>query len=81
MSNSLKGKEEKIKFSFYFIRTKISRSTGKYTGVAGYKGMNLRAFMKEIDKDVSYLPVHRINIKYVKIIMKEMKEEGQKEGC
>lgn len=37
--------------------------------------------MKEIDKDISYLPVHRINFKYIKIIMKEMKEEGLKEEC
>lgn len=36
----MKGKEEMIIFSFYFIRTKISRSTGKYAGVAVYKGVS-----------------------------------------
>lgn len=36
--------------------------------MAVYKGVDLRAFMKEIDRDISYLPGHRINFKYVKII-------------
>lgn len=32
--------------------------------------------MKEIGKDIYYLPAHRINFKYIKITMKEVKEEG-----